>query len=83
MLKESKMTTEDFGKAIPISPQAVRLWATGYVRPDIDKLAIICKLFNISADYLLGLREAKTPTEFVELNKRNAELVEQIKNLFV
>jgi transcriptional regulator with XRE-family HTH domain len=62
--------TEDFAKAVGISSSAVRMWCTGYARPDIEKLPAICKYFNVSADWLLGLSETQSvKMEFREICK--------------
>ena len=52
--------TEDFANAVGISSSAVRMWYTGYARPDIEKIPAICKFYNVSADWLLGLSEAQS-----------------------
>jgi len=55
LLEGQEARTEDFANAVGISSSAVRMWCTGYARPDIEKIPVICKFFNVSADYLLGL----------------------------
>ena len=65
LLDSRDTRTEDFAKAVGISSSAVRMWYTGYARPDIEKIPAICKFFNVSADYLLGL--SAVPTVDVEI----------------
>jgi len=36
------------------------MWYTGYARPDLDKIPIICKFYGVSADWLLGLSDAQS-----------------------
>ena len=55
LLDSRETRTEDFAKAVGISSSAVRMWYTGYARPDIEKIPAICRFFDVSADYLLGL----------------------------
>ena len=52
--------TEELANAVGIGSSGVRMWYTGYARPDIEKLPIICKFFGVSADWLLGLSEARS-----------------------
>ena len=52
--------TEELANAVGIGSSGVRMWYTGYARPDIEKLPMICKFFEVSADWLLGLSEAQS-----------------------
>ena len=52
--------TEELANAVGIGSTGVRMWYTGYARPDLDKIAIICKFYGVSADWLLGLSEAQS-----------------------
>ena len=52
--------TEELANAVGIGSSGVRQWYTGYARPDIEKIPAICKFYNVSADWLLGLSEAQS-----------------------
>lgn len=52
--KNRKISQEEFAEILNTSRQAVSKWERNESKPDIDKLIIIAKLFNISIDYLLG-----------------------------
>ena len=52
--------TEELATALGISSNAVRSWYTGYARPDMDKLPIICRFYGVSADWLLGLSDTQS-----------------------
>jgi transcriptional regulator with XRE-family HTH domain len=52
--------TEELANAVGIGSSGVRMWYTGYARPDIEKIPIICKFYEVSADWLLGLSEAQS-----------------------
>ena len=52
--------TEELARAVGIGSSAVRMWYTGYARPDIEKIPIICKFYGVSADWLLWLSEAQS-----------------------
>ena len=60
LLDSRDTRTEDFANAVGISSSAVRMWYTGYARPDIEKIPAICKFFDVSADWLLGLSETQS-----------------------
>ena len=51
--KNSKISQEEFAEFLNTSRQAVSKWERNEAKPDIDKLIIISKIFNISIDYLL------------------------------
>jgi transcriptional regulator with XRE-family HTH domain len=52
--------TEELANAVGIGSSAVRMWYTGYARPDIEKIPAICKFYEVSADWLLGLSDAQS-----------------------
>lgn len=82
-LMESKQTkTEAFARALSVTPEAVRLWHSGYARPDIDKICLIAGFFEVTTDYLLGLSE--TPhaehVNAVELTGLSPKAIEILEN---
>ena len=52
--------TEELANAVGIGSSAVRMWYTGYARPDIEKIPAICQFYKVSADWLLGLSDAQS-----------------------
>ncbi len=53
--RERDMTQEDLAEFLSVSPQAVSRWETGNAMPDISLFPAICNMFDVSADYLLGI----------------------------
>ncbi len=53
--RERDMTQEELADILSISAQAVSRWENGSTMPDISLIPSICNLFDISADYLLGV----------------------------
>lgn len=51
--KNRKISQEEFAEALNTTRQAVSKWERNEAKPDIDKLILIAKLFNVSIDYLL------------------------------
>ena len=51
--KTRKISQEEFAELLNTSRQAISKWERNEAKPDIDKLILIAKLFNISVDYLL------------------------------
>lgn len=52
--KNRKISQEEFADALNTTRQAVSKWERNEAKPDIDKLILIAKLFNVSIDYLLN-----------------------------
>lgn len=55
LLADNNMNQTTFGKKYGISPSTVTNWCNAGVEPSFDMLIFICKEFDESADYLLGL----------------------------
>lgn len=52
---ELNYTQKHFAEAIGVSDDCVYQWEKGRSQPSIQILRKICKTFNISADYLIGV----------------------------
>lgn len=53
----NKITMYKLAKALNKNKQTVINWCTGINEPKISQLKELCEYFDISADYLLGLKE--------------------------
>lgn len=49
------MTQAQFADMIKLSKTNVSKYETGVLEPNLDTVVLICKLFSVSADYLLGI----------------------------
>ena len=66
--KDMGITQQEFADMLSVTRQTVSRWEAGNVFPDIDKIADIAKILEVSCDYLLRddieedeLRTAKGP----------------------
>lgn len=50
------MTQEDLARLTGVSQQAVGKWERGLSTPDYDNLVRLSTFYNVSTDYLLGLK---------------------------
>ena len=71
--KNADMTQEELAEMLSISSQAVSRWETDSAMPDISLLPLICGIFNISADELLGIDITKQGEEIYEIRKKADE----------
>lgn len=55
---EREVERHDLAKAIGSSQSAVDSWFEGSRTPNAGSIVLICQALDISADYLLGLKEA-------------------------
>ena len=56
-LKQSGKTQAEIARALNVSKQCVNDYKTGKSFPSIETLYLLCKVLEVSADYLLGLTE--------------------------
>lgn len=59
--KELNMSQSDFGKEIGVSGTTISQYESDLRFPDQTILVSICKLLNVSSDFLLGLSDVKSP----------------------
>ena len=55
--KEAGLSQEEVAEQIGVSRQAVSRWENGEASPDTDNLVALAKLYNVSLDELVGLKE--------------------------
>ncbi len=55
--KENNLSQAEFGKILSVSQDNVSLWETGKGYPTIQHIVLIAKTFNVSADYILGIKD--------------------------
>ena len=57
-LREAKNLTQyELSKQIEISTACINRWEKNLRIPNIDSIILLCKFFNCSADYLIGLED--------------------------
>lgn len=52
---EIKITQKELAKLVGKSPTAVASWEQGLSEPCVNDLRALCSIFEVSADYLLGI----------------------------
>lgn len=55
--KEKKLRQKDLAELLNKSTTAVASWEQGLSEPNVNDIRLLCKIFNVSADYLLGLED--------------------------
>lgn len=54
---EIKITQKELAKLVGKSPTAVASWEQGLSEPCVNDLRALCSIFEVSADYLLGIND--------------------------
>lgn len=73
--KKHKYTQEEMAKKVGVTTSAYGFYEQGKVTPDAEKIMKFSKMFDVSADYLLGLSDIK---------QRESKLTDkQIKSLLL
>ena len=54
---ENGLSQAKFGEILHVSQDTISLWEKGKSIPNTEYVILICKTFDISADYLLGIKE--------------------------
>ena len=57
--KSKNLSQENFAKMMSVSRQSVSKWESDICLPEIDKLVLICKTFNVQLNFLLKDNEDK------------------------
>lgn len=53
------MTQKDVYLKLQVSPNCYASWEQGRTQPDIESIKKLCAIFDVSADYLLGIDKDK------------------------
>ena len=68
--KAAGLSQEQLADMIDMSRQSVSKWETDQATPDIEKLSLLCEIFSVSADELLGnTTSARRESEDAKLEK--------------
>ena len=55
-LTENGLSKRKFAEQVGVSAMSVSDWTTGKIKPNAESIYLICEKCNLSADYLLGLK---------------------------
>lgn len=87
LIESNSLNQLTFANAVQVNQSQVSDWIAGKSKPSFDALRDICIKFNISADYLLGLKEDEITTKFKIANRRytgsKLKLKDWIKDLII
>lgn len=77
--KKLGISQEGLGEKVGVSRQAISKWESDGAVPEIDKLIVLSKLFDVSVGWLLGVEEAPVPAAQADtLSDEQLYLIEEI-----
>lgn len=56
-IKHSNLTTKELAALIGVSPEMITQYCTTKKLPKLDTFVKLCSALNVSADYLLGIKD--------------------------
>ena len=69
-LRQQKGWTQaELGEKIGYSLQAVSAWERGQNRPDIQAIPVLCKIFDVTSDQLLGIEPEQSYPDTIGANE--------------
>ena len=54
---QQKWSQTELANKLKTTQDTISLWELGKSYPDVFSVVLLCKTFNVSSDYLLGLSE--------------------------
>lgn len=57
VIKQSNLSQKEIAKNVGVSPQTISKYMKKDIFPALDTFAKICKLLDVSSDYVLGVAE--------------------------
>lgn len=55
--KEKGLSQKELAEILKVDFRTISFWETGRYEPNINQIIILCDFFNVSADYLLGIKD--------------------------
>lgn len=57
--KQNALSQETLAEQLGVSRQAVSKWENGEAMPELSKLELLCRIFGVSPNYLMGYEEGR------------------------
>ena len=76
--KENNLSQEQLAEQLGVSRQAVSKWESGQSYPEMDKVLLICKLYNYNIDELMN----ENVKEVSETNQSKININKYIDDFF-
>lgn len=78
--KEKGLSQEALAEKVTVTRQTISKWELGQSTPDLDFIAQLSDIFNVSSDYLI--KDELTEPDELPYKKRTYRLSDKAKNTF-
>lgn len=84
--EKSGLSQKDVAELTGIGYKTINNYETGVSRPDVEKLALLCNVYKVSADYFINVNKFETKENMsnlsdIELSALEFKLVEDFRKL--
>lgn len=73
--EQQRLTQEELAQYLNVSRQAISQWENDKVYPDISNIALLCQLYKISSDELLGIETQPVDKKEKRKGKKNEWII--------
>ena len=80
--KDNNLSQEGFGDVLGVSRQAISKWESDSSIPDVEKLILISKTYNVSVGWILGIEE-QPKSESGELSQNQLYMAQEIAKQYI
>ena len=81
LMRQRNITAKQLSEATGISAGNISDWKSGRSKPSMEKLAILANYFNVSTDFLLGVKSGQQVDDNVRMVVVDDELDELVASL--
>ena len=69
----ARLSQKQVALTLHVSAPTVSNWESGKINPSVENLKALCQLYNVTADYLLGLDAPPAPDSVLPRNTQQEE----------
>ena len=75
--REKGITQEKLAELLGLTPSAVSQWETDRVLPDITQLPMLCSIFDVTSDEILGISNEGKMQEIDRITDESYTLIDE------
>ena len=76
--KEHKLSQQELAKQLGVNQTAVSQWERGVTTPSSTVMVDLCKLWNVTPDFLLGLSDEKKASTLEQVDAKELQLLKDL-----
>ncbi len=76
--KEHELSQQELAKQLGVNQTAVSQWERGVTTPSSTVMVDLCKLWNVTPDFLLGLSDEKIASTLEQVDAKELQLLKDL-----